>query len=58
MLPVDNTIGPNLLDSAISTTPRARDWRFSSVVSGLVPLKGVDRMALKEAMVGSTSMMS
>jgi hypothetical protein len=35
---VVSTIQPNLLDSAISSTPRMRDWMFSSVRSGSWPM--------------------
>src|SRR2546430_8910160 len=40
LLPVATSIQPNLLDSAISRTPRARAWMFSSVRSGSLPLNG------------------
>jgi hypothetical protein len=38
LLPVVSTMLPNLLDSAISSTPRMRAWMFSSVVSSGLPL--------------------
>src|SRR5436190_1982043 len=38
LLPVATSIQPNLFDSAISSTPRARAWMFSSVRSVCLPL--------------------
>ena len=37
LLPVVSTIQPNLLESAMSTLPRMRAWRFSSAMSGSAP---------------------
>ena len=39
LLPVVTTIEPNLLDIAMSSVPRMRDCRFSSVVSSARPSK-------------------
>ena len=39
LLPVETTIQPNVVESAINVMPRMRAWMFSSVMSGLVPEK-------------------
>jgi hypothetical protein len=47
LLPVVSTIAPVLLDSAISSMPRMRDWRFSSVVSSGRPANWGASMSAK-----------
>jgi hypothetical protein len=49
---------PNLLESAISVRPRARDWMFSSVMSGARPAKAGASMPAKAFMAGSIETVS
>jgi hypothetical protein len=46
----------NLFDSAMSTMPRIRDWRFSSVMSGARPAKLGASISSKAAWAGSMGM--
>jgi len=52
LLPVVSTIEPNLLDNAMSSVPRMRDWRFSSAVSNARPLNSGARPARKASKIG------
>jgi hypothetical protein len=52
LLPVVSTMLPNLLDSAISSTPRMRAWMFSSVVSCGRPANSCASACRKDSNIG------
>jgi hypothetical protein len=58
LLPVVSTMEPNLLDSAISSVPRMRACRFSSVVSSARPANCGASAALKASNCGAMAISS
>ncbi len=55
LLPVVTTMEPDLFDSAMSSVPRMRDCRFSSVLSSASPSNGAAswrRKASKSGVIG------
>ena len=58
LLPVVSSIEPNLFDSAISVTPRMRDWMFSSVMSGARLPKTGASMPVKASIAGPMPIVS